>query len=114
MEEEFSSRLKRRREEMGWTQRELATKLGVVYSSISHFESGTRPASEEIARKLAKIFQEDEEEWVVLAGPAEKIRKIVKETAKEHPKQLSLLADVLNRAVAPQKYLQGEGSVRLS
>jgi transcriptional regulator with XRE-family HTH domain len=58
----FSCLLKRRREEMGWTQKELAAVLGKSESYISLLESGTRRPSERTARMLARILYVDESE----------------------------------------------------
>ena len=41
---------------MGWTQEELAEKLGVRRSMIAQIERGTKCASMELGKQIAKLF----------------------------------------------------------
>ena len=43
------------REEMGWTQAQLAEKLGVSHTYISHLEAGRRSTSLGLMRAIAKL-----------------------------------------------------------
>lgn len=45
------------RGKMEWTQQELAEKLGTTQNCISDMESGKRPISMNMAKRLADLFQ---------------------------------------------------------
>jgi transcriptional regulator with XRE-family HTH domain len=63
----FGQRLKELRNREGLTLRELASRVGSNYAYLSQIEAGLGKPSEELARKLARLFQVDEEEFVFLA-----------------------------------------------
>jgi transcriptional regulator with XRE-family HTH domain len=53
----LAERLKRARENKGWSQRELGRQAGVRYASISELESGIRTSmSTDTAKKLARAL----------------------------------------------------------
>jgi len=43
----------------GWTQTELAGKLGINQANLSNMERGLRPIGREMARRISKIFKTD-------------------------------------------------------
>lgn len=49
-------RLKQERLSRGYTQKQVATALGVTYNAISQYESGTREPSIDLLIKLCKFF----------------------------------------------------------
>lgn len=56
----FAERLKSLRNEMGWTQPELAQKVGLSNGAIGNYESGTRkPRRMEELEAFADIFNVD-------------------------------------------------------
>lgn len=91
--EPLNSRLRRLRTTRDYTQQELADAIGKSKGLISLLESGEREFSEDIARQLAKFFGEDEEEWVFHAGPAQQIRKIL----RDYPQQTKLFIENFSR-----------------
>ena len=56
---EFSDILKTLRKERGWSQPDLAQRLGVSKSTISMYEQGRREPDVDTCRKIADIFQVD-------------------------------------------------------
>lgn len=52
----FAERLRELRQDAGLTTRQLAAKLNIGQSSITHWENGTRLASIDGLRKVAKFF----------------------------------------------------------
>ena len=73
---DFGTTLKRLRTEAGYTQQQLATRLGVTKSVVSYYELQERFPSPEILVKLASVFHVstdyllglEREETVSLAG----------------------------------------------
>lgn len=49
-------RLKQERLSKGYTQKQVATALGVTYNAISQYESGVREPSIDLLIKLCKFF----------------------------------------------------------
>ena len=49
--------LKNLRKERGYTQKELAKKLGIVDSTLAHYESGIRKISLEMFLKLLNVCE---------------------------------------------------------
>jgi len=67
--EMFGQRIKRRRRELGLTQREVAAKLKIDFTYLSKLENNpTDFAGDDTVRGLALILGEDEEELFALAG----------------------------------------------
>lgn len=83
-DEPFGKMLKRlRKDKMNWTLRDLEKKVGVNYAYLSQLEAGLAKPSEELAKKLAKIFGEDPEEFIFKARD---IPKVIDEIKKKYPK----------------------------
>ena len=82
-DEPFGKMLRRLRNDKGWTLRDLEKKAGVKYAYLSQVEAGLAKPSEELAKKLARIFGEDEEEFVFKARD---IPKVIDELKKKYPK----------------------------
>lgn len=57
----MSTVLKRLREGSGFTQTEMAAKLGIGVSRYNMIEHGNRPASPEIVRAICRILGVDEQ-----------------------------------------------------
>lgn len=53
---DFGHRLKHLRQNAGWTQKQLAQKMGITSSVVSYYELSERNPSPEILIKLARIF----------------------------------------------------------
>jgi transcriptional regulator with XRE-family HTH domain len=68
-EETFGQRIKRRRRELGYTQRDVAAKLDIDFTYLSKMENDRgEPPGERTVRKLAQLLSDDEEELLALAG----------------------------------------------
>jgi transcriptional regulator with XRE-family HTH domain len=52
----IGARLRDLREERGWTQRELDTRLGILQSKLSKYESGTHQPSLRTLVRMANLF----------------------------------------------------------
>ena len=53
---DFGKKLKKMRLESGYTQQQLATKLGITKSVVSYYELQERYPSPEVLIRLARIF----------------------------------------------------------
>lgn len=69
IEETFGQRIRRRRRELGLTQRQVADGLRLNFTYLSKLENdrGESPG-ENTVRKLAALLQDDEEELLAFAG----------------------------------------------
>ena len=56
MENSFSDRIRKLRQDMDITQSELANKLGITTTALSFFESGSRIPNIEVLKNMAVIF----------------------------------------------------------
>lgn len=56
MNSKTGSRIKQQRERRGWTQLELAEKVGMNNSVLSRIESNKRPVESEELKKFADVF----------------------------------------------------------
>ncbi|MGE3954283.1 MAG: helix-turn-helix domain-containing protein [Parachlamydiales bacterium] len=56
---EAGATLKGLRTREGWTQADLASRLGVNQSNVSKMERGVRPIGKEMAKRLATLFKTD-------------------------------------------------------
>lgn len=59
MDAKFCNNLKLARKECGYTQKEVALKLGVVESCYANWEQGRTEPSIELLRQLGTIFKID-------------------------------------------------------
>jgi len=82
-EEPFGKMLKKLRNDRNWTLRYLGEKAGVKYAYLSQLETGQAKPSEQLARKLARIFGKDPEEFIFRARD---IPKVIDELKKKYPK----------------------------
>jgi putative transcriptional regulator len=66
MPEALGNRLKERRGELGWTQAELAERVGVSRKTVNTVENGVFVPSTVLALKLAAVLEQKVEElfWV--------------------------------------------------
>jgi transcriptional regulator with XRE-family HTH domain len=64
--------LKTRREDLGFTQRELAQKIGVEASYSAFIESGRRKPSIKLVGRIADVLDVDRQELLILAHPEAK------------------------------------------
>lgn len=55
--EDFGRRVRKRRTELGWTQGELAERIGTSLSFVGHIERGTRKASLDTLVALANTLE---------------------------------------------------------
>ncbi len=53
----FSAKIKKLRSEFGWSQGQLAEKIGSEVQRVSKYERGVSFPSTEMAAKIAKVFQ---------------------------------------------------------
>ncbi len=69
VEETFGQRIKKRRRELGLTQRQVAANLEIDFTYLSKLENDRgEPAGEKTVRRLAEVLEDDEEELLALAG----------------------------------------------
>ena len=66
-DETFGKFLKRLRNQRDLTLRELAIKLRITYPYLSQLEADLAKPSEDLARRIAHFFGEDEEQLLFLA-----------------------------------------------
>ena len=71
----FASRLKLLREERGWSQEDLAERLGTSKSNISYYENCKREPGFTVISDLRKIFNEDAD-WIMGDSDVRLIKKI--------------------------------------
>jgi transcriptional regulator with XRE-family HTH domain len=68
-DETFGQRIRRRRAELGMTQRQVAADIGLDFTYLSKLENGRGEVpGEATVRNLAHVLQLDEEELLALAG----------------------------------------------
>jgi transcriptional regulator with XRE-family HTH domain len=84
--ESFGKMLKDARKKGGYTLRQVASKTDSNYAYLSQLEADIARPSEDLARKLARFFKEDEETWVFIAREVpEQIEDIKKKFPKVAP-----------------------------
>jgi transcriptional regulator with XRE-family HTH domain len=71
--------LRGRREGAGWTQRELAKRLGVTQNYIPALELGNRNPGPDLRQKLMTLFDCDFEDLftVVMVNPVDKSEQVM-------------------------------------
>lgn len=98
VEETFGQRIKRRRRELGFTQRQVADELEIDFTYLSKLENDRgEPAGEKTVRRLAAVLRDDEEELLALAG---KVPEELRDRAQQDlafARLLRRLPDVPNR-----------------
>ncbi len=65
----LGSVLKERREDLRYTQRVLAAKLGVKASHVAYLENGRRRPSLSLLRRITDVLDLDKESTFILAHP---------------------------------------------
>ncbi|MCW6681563.1 helix-turn-helix transcriptional regulator [Aerococcaceae bacterium NML160702] len=50
--------IRKERERRGWTQKELAEKIGVSQEAVTKYEAGTRTPSDSVKVAIAKLFNQ--------------------------------------------------------
>lgn len=66
MNEKLSNNLRTERERLGWTQAELAARIGVSRKTINTIENGVFTPSTLVALKLARAFDRPVEALFIL------------------------------------------------
>ncbi len=103
----FGTRLRRRREEAGFTLRGFAEMIGVSSTYLSQVEQGKYdPPTAERASRIAELFEEDPDEWIGYAGRVpEDIQNLVREAS---PQMLELIRSILRLSERQLKELKIE------
>jgi len=83
--ETFGKWLKRRRTEKGLTLRDLEKEVNAKYAYLSQLETGMAKPSEELAKRIAEFFGEDEEKVLFLARD---IPKVINDLKAKYPKSV--------------------------
>ena len=65
-----NERLKRARHQQGWTQAELAEKVGTTFETVSRWERGIKAPSAYYRRQLCEVLGKTAEELGLLADPS--------------------------------------------
>lgn len=94
MHESLGDRIAKHRTELGWTQAELAERVGISRVALSHIESGISTPGERTVALLAGVFKLEPHEFVADSDyPAAKAERLplvaARYTEVEH--QLALL-----------------------
>ena len=104
MPESLGQRIAKHRTELGWTQAELAERVGISRVALSHIEAGISNPGERTVALLAGVFKVEPHELVVHTDyPRAKAERLplvsARYTEVEH--QLALLDAQLDVAVDP-------------
>jgi transcriptional regulator with XRE-family HTH domain len=94
MHESLGDRIAKHRTELGWTQAELAERIGISRVALSHIEAGISNPGERTVALLAGVFKFEPHELVAhTAYPTAKAERLPLVTARytEVEHQLSLL-----------------------
>ena len=91
MADDLGARIKRLRNELGWTQQELAERLAVSRVAISHMESGVTVPSERTVTLLAGVFKLEPVDLVADTGyPMAKAERLPVTSARYTEVELQL------------------------
>lgn len=90
MDQNFGKLIRQARKEKGYSQRELAKRLGLDFTYLSKLENNRAdyPPKEDVIRALAKNLDLDEEELIYLAG---RIPQQEEDLLKQHYKAMPSL-----------------------
>jgi transcriptional regulator with XRE-family HTH domain len=94
MEESLGRRIGQLRNQLGWTQQELADRIGVSRAAVSHLEAGLSVPSERTVTLLAGLFKVEPHELVAgTTYPSAKAERLPVVTCRytEAEMQLALL-----------------------
>jgi HTH-type transcriptional regulator, competence development regulator len=101
---EFGKLLREVRKQKKRSQRDLATQVGIDFTSLSKIEAGRfAPPSEEVIRHIAQGVAADEEEHMNVAG---KVPKDLKAVLEESPQAVELLRVLSERKLPNETYRQ--------
>lgn len=81
----------------GLTVQKVAAETGIPRSYISLMKTGRQVPSEEVVRKLARYFGEDEEEWAFQAKGQPVMDKLLKKYPSAMPKYARRVAEESQR-----------------
>ena len=118
MTDALGSRIAKHRAELGWTQAELAERVGISRVALSHLEAGIATPGERTVALLAGVFKTEPHELVSGTDypPAKAVRLpvvVTRYTETEH--QLALLeARIETAAAADRPRLVAEGRATLT
>lgn len=104
MQEKLGRRIADLRAKLGWTQQELADRVGISRVALSHVEAGMSHPGERTVTLLAGVFKVEPHELVAgTSYPAAKADRLPLVTARhtEVELQLALLEQDLARGTAP-------------
>ncbi|MGI6125021.1 MAG: helix-turn-helix domain-containing protein [Acetivibrionales bacterium] len=91
----FSERLNALMKQNGWSQRELAKRVGVTESAISHYVKGYRTPHYDVLVRMAESLNTTTD---YLLGMSEFISRIQQNLYKLNPDQLEKAEKLLNAA----------------
>ena len=97
---QFGERIRELRESHGWTQKELANRVGVSVSYISKVENerlhfGDYP-SEKFIHKLSAELGADEDELLLLS---DRVPDALRQRIRERPEVFNAVADLDNKSM---------------
>lgn len=90
MNQTFGKLIRQARKDKAYSQRELASILGVDFTYLSKLENDRAdyPPKEDVIRSLARNLDLEEEELIFLAG---RIPQQYEELLKQNPKEMQML-----------------------
>src|ERR1700730_12985952 len=95
----LGARIASHRKSLGWTQQELAERLGASRTAVSHLEAGISPPSERTVAMLAGIFKAEPHDLVADTGyPVAKAERLPSVVCRYTEDELQLRLVGGNRA----------------